>query len=214
MPKRPSRRCGRSMLAALPVATKNWGKNSTIRSKITNAEPQPTGREDLQPPPTPWKYDPQSDTLWLKLTEPRGGCCCLSRFSRSMASCPARICRWRLLRWRRRVDLAAHGFVVTFDLPRDGPACGRCLRGCFVGGSALAGGWLCCFGLPVIALLLGLLFDGGDADDGRPEINYHPRFDIVESSLAAGVKTEVQIVLDVLVMLSPETADRKGGQLD
>jgi hypothetical protein len=45
-------------------------------------------------------------------------------------------------------------------------------------------------------------------------MNHHPRFNIVESSLAAGVKTEVQIVLDVLVMLSPETADRKGGHLD
>jgi hypothetical protein len=32
--------------------------------------------------------------------------------------------------------------------------------------------------------------------------------------LAAGVKTEVLIVLDVLVMVSPETADRKGGYLD
>lgn len=41
----------------------------------------------------------------------------------------------------------------------------------------------------------------------------HPRFNIVESSLAAGVKTEVQIVLDVLEMVSPETADRKGGHL-
>ena len=29
-------------------------------------------------------------------------------------------------------------------------------------------------------------------------MNYHPRFNILESSLAAGVKTEVQIVLDVL----------------
>jgi hypothetical protein len=28
--------------------------------------------------------------------------------------------------------------------PTDGPACGRCLPGCFVGGSALAGGWWCC----------------------------------------------------------------------
>jgi|GEM_PF-5408374 hypothetical protein len=45
-------------------------------------------------------------------------------------------------------------------------------------------------------------------------MNHHPGFNIVESSLAAGVKTEVQIVLDVLVMLSPETADRKGGHLD
>jgi hypothetical protein len=48
------------------------------------------------------------------------------------------------------------------------------------------------------ALLLGLLFDGGDADYGRPHMNHHPGFNIVESSLAAGVKTEVQIVLDVL----------------
>jgi hypothetical protein len=45
-------------------------------------------------------------------------------------------------------------------------------------------------------------------------MNHHPRFNIFESSLAAGVKTEVQIVLDVLVMVSPETADRKGGHGD
>jgi hypothetical protein len=56
--------------------------------------------------------------------------------------------------------------------------------------------------------------DGGEADDGRSEINYHPRFNIVESSRAAGLKTEVQIVLAVLVMLSPETVERKGGHLD
>jgi hypothetical protein len=56
--------------------------------------------------------------------------------------------------------------------------------------------------------------NGGDADDGRPDLNHHPRFNIVESSLAAWIKTEVQIVLDVLVMVSPETADRKGGHLD
>jgi hypothetical protein len=35
-----------------------------------------------------------------------------------------------------------------------------------------------------------------------------PRFNIVESSLAAGFEAEVQIVLDVLVVVSPETADR------
>ena len=40
--------------------------------------------------------------------------------------------------------------------------------------------------------------NGGDADDGRPDMNHHPRFNLVQSSLAAGVKTEVQIVLDVL----------------
>jgi hypothetical protein len=51
-------------------------------------------------------------------------------------------------------------------------------------------------------------------DDGRPDMNHHPRFNILESSLAAGVKTEVQILLDVLVMVSPETADRKGGHPD
>jgi hypothetical protein len=44
-------------------------------------------------------------------------------------------------------------------------------------------------------------------------MNHHPRFNIVESSLA-GVKPEVQIVLDVLVMVSPETAARKGGHGD
>jgi metal-dependent amidase/aminoacylase/carboxypeptidase family protein len=50
--------------------------------------------------------------------------------------------------------------------------------------------------------------NGGDADDGRPEMNHHPRFNIVQSLLAAGVKPEVRIVLDVLVMVGPETADR------
>jgi hypothetical protein len=33
--------------------------------------------------------------------------------------------------------------------------------------------------------------------EGRPDMNHHPRFNIVQSSLAAGLKTEV-IVLDVL----------------
>jgi metal-dependent amidase/aminoacylase/carboxypeptidase family protein len=56
--------------------------------------------------------------------------------------------------------------------------------------------------------------NGGDADDAWPDMNHHPRFNIVESSFAAGIKTEVQIVLDVLVMVSPETADRKGGHPD
>jgi uncharacterized protein len=61
------------------------------------------------------------------------------------------------------------------------------------------GWWLAVlFGLPVIALLLGLPSSTAATDDGRPDMNYHPRFNIVESSLAAGVKTEVQIVLDVL----------------
>jgi hypothetical protein len=39
--------------------------------------------------------------------------------------------------------------------------------------------------------------NGGDAGEGRPDMNHHPRFNIVQSSLAAGLKTEV-IVLDVL----------------
>ena len=33
----------------LPDAHRELGKISTIRSKITNAEPQPAGREHLQP---------------------------------------------------------------------------------------------------------------------------------------------------------------------
>jgi hypothetical protein len=48
----------------------------------------------------------------------------------------------------------------------------------------------------------------------KPDMNHRPRFNIFESSLAAGVKTAVQIVFDVLVMVSPETADRKGGHVD
>jgi hypothetical protein len=37
---------------------------------------------------------------------------------------------------------------------------------------------------------------------------------LLRGSLAAVAKTAVQIVLDVLGGVSPETADRKGGQLD
>jgi metal-dependent amidase/aminoacylase/carboxypeptidase family protein len=40
--------------------------------------------------------------------------------------------------------------------------------------------------------------NGGDADDRLPDVNYHPTFNLFQSSLAAGVKTEVRIVLDVL----------------
>jgi metal-dependent amidase/aminoacylase/carboxypeptidase family protein len=51
--------------------------------------------------------------------------------------------------------------------------------------------------------------NGGNADEGRPDMNHHPRFNIVQSSLAAGLKTEV-IVLDVLCDGCSEPADRKG----
>ena len=39
--------------------------------------------------------------------------------------------------------------------------------------------------------------NGDDAGDGRPDMNYHPRFKLLQSSLAVEVKTEVQIVLDM-----------------
>jgi hypothetical protein len=39
--------------------------------------------------------------------------------------------------------------------------------------------------------------NGGDADDGRPDMNDRPRFNLFQSSLAAEVKTKVQIVLDM-----------------
>jgi amidohydrolase len=43
-----------------------------------------------------------------------------------------------------------------------------------------------------------LFLGGGTADDGLPFPNHHPRFDVLESSLVAGTRTEVQIVLDML----------------
>jgi amidohydrolase len=43
-----------------------------------------------------------------------------------------------------------------------------------------------------------LFLGGGTADDGLPFSNHHPRFDVLEGSLAAGTRTEVQIVLDML----------------
>lgn len=43
-----------------------------------------------------------------------------------------------------------------------------------------------------------VFINGGDASDGLPFQNHHPKFDIVESTLVSGVATEVQIVLDIL----------------
>jgi amidohydrolase len=43
-----------------------------------------------------------------------------------------------------------------------------------------------------------LFLGGGDEAEGYPFQNHHPKFDISESSLTAGVKAEVQIVLDYL----------------
>jgi amidohydrolase len=43
-----------------------------------------------------------------------------------------------------------------------------------------------------------MLLGGGTVEDGLPFGNHHPKFDIVESCLAAGTRTEVQIVLDYL----------------
>ena len=56
--------------------------------------------------------------------------------------------------------------------------------------------------------------NGGDADDGRPHMNYHMKFNIVESALAAGVNTGSRLCSTCTVMVSPETADRKGGHFD
>ena len=39
--------------------------------------------------------------------------------------------------------------------------------------------------------------NGDHADDGGPDMNYHPRFNHLQSSLAAEVKAEVRIVLDM-----------------
>ncbi len=43
-----------------------------------------------------------------------------------------------------------------------------------------------------------VLINGGNAEDGLPYQNHHPAFNVREETLAAGVKTEVQIVLDML----------------
>jgi hypothetical protein len=51
-----------------------------------------------------------------------------------------------------------------------------------------------CVALPGIGVFR--LVNGGDADDGRPHMNYHPRFNIVESSLAAGVRIVLDLVRD------------------
>ena len=53
-----------------------------------------------------------------------------------------------------------------------------------------------------------------NADDGRPHMNQHMKFNIVESSLAAGVNTGSRSCSTCSVMVSPETADRKGDHLD
>lgn len=42
------------------------------------------------------------------------------------------------------------------------------------------------------------ILNAGDESDGLPFQNHHPKFNIVESALAVGVRTEVQIVLDLL----------------
>lgn len=43
-----------------------------------------------------------------------------------------------------------------------------------------------------------VFFNAGDASDGLPFQNHHPKFNIVESTLACGTATEVQLVLDLL----------------
>jgi amidohydrolase len=43
-----------------------------------------------------------------------------------------------------------------------------------------------------------IFLGGGTAADGLPYQNHHPKFDIAESCLACGTRTEVQIVLDML----------------
>ena len=45
-------------------------------------------------------------------------------------------------------------------------------------------------------------------------MNNRPRFNIFQSSLAAELKTEVRIVLDMASVGWPETADRKEATLD
>ncbi len=43
-----------------------------------------------------------------------------------------------------------------------------------------------------------VFINAGDASDGLPFVNHHPKFNIVESAMFTGVATEVQIVLDLL----------------
>ena len=45
---------------------------------------------------------------------------------------------------------------------------------------------------------------GGDADDGRPHMNCHMKFNIVESALAAGVNTGSRSCSTCSVMVSPD----------
>ena len=47
-----------------------------------------------------------------------------------------------------------------------------------------------------------LFLGGGTADDGLPFPNHHPRFNFLETSLAAGTRTEVQLVRD---MITPDS---------
>jgi amidohydrolase len=56
-----------------------------------------------------------------------------------------------------------------------------------------------------------VVLGGGTVEDGLPYENHHPKFDIMESCLAAGTRTEVQIVLDYLggTGQKPQTSPRR-----
>jgi hypothetical protein len=76
-----------------------------------------------------------------------------------MASFPVPICRWRFSRSARAVDLAANGFVGHLDHRRTAGL--RVLLSRVFRWRFGIGWWLVVlFGLPVIALLLGLIFGG------------------------------------------------------
>jgi uncharacterized protein len=76
-----------------------------------------------------------------------------------MASFPVRIYRWRFRADGKAVDLAASGFVVTSIT--DGRAGARTLFARVLRWRFGIGWWLVVlFGLPVIALLLGVIFGG------------------------------------------------------
>lgn len=47
-----------------------------------------------------------------------------------------------------------------------------------------------------------IFINAGDASDGLEFQNHHPKFNIVEDAMEAGVRTEVQIVLDTLGTLT------------
>lgn len=49
-----------------------------------------------------------------------------------------------------------------------------------------------------------IILGGGDAEQGFPFQNHHPKFNVREDCLAIGTALEVQLILD---LLGPDTAE-------